>query len=152
HIRRHDLRRPALVVACEDQLLAVIESEVREREDALRLLRERIEEDPLDEAVELAVLLEDVQRVVVPAVLADQAVPALGGRWRLRHIDPAIAFVVYLQGATLWGQLRAVAEGVVGEVGVSELAYLRAQPAASGIEPDATGAFVQVEVLLATLV
>jgi hypothetical protein len=54
----------------------------RQLEDVLRLLLQRVQLVPLDQRVQLARALEDVQGVVVPAVLADQAEPA--GRRRLR--------------------------------------------------------------------
>ena len=50
----------------------------REAVDVLRFFLQRVEEDPLDQRVELAVLLEDEQRVVVPAVLADQPAEVRG--------------------------------------------------------------------------
>src|SRR5262245_1526986 len=67
--RGHAGRAPALV-AVEDEPLPVIEAAVRrEREDVAGDLAQPVDLDPLDQRVQRAVLLEDEEHVVVPAVL-----------------------------------------------------------------------------------
>ena len=92
-----DPGRDAGRVALEDQLLAVVEAALREREHVLGHFLERVELEPLDQRAQPAVALEDVEDVVVPAVLADQPAPPLrrrlaacGARTR-RNRSPSIS-------------------------------------------------------------
>ena len=55
------------------------------------ILGQRIEEEPLDQRVELGILLEDVKRVVVPAVFTDQAAEMCGWLgWRTVRFSDAL--------------------------------------------------------------
>src|SRR5262249_45045004 len=80
---RLGLKGPSVLAAREDQLFAVVETPVGEGVYILRFLFERVEIEPLDERVELAVLFKDIKRVVVPAVFADEPGPLLRRRLRL---------------------------------------------------------------------
>src|SRR5262249_44638790 len=79
HPRSGDLRRSSGTVSSEDETLALIEPGVGKLESVLSRLAQRVFEKPLDQRVELAVLLEDIEDVVVPPVFTDQPVPARGG-------------------------------------------------------------------------
>src|SRR5262249_45943788 len=79
HRRGDDVRRPATRVAGEDEFFAVVHAAIgREGVDVFGFLYEPVDLGPFDEAVELGVLLEDVEGFVVPAVLADEALPIRG--------------------------------------------------------------------------
>src|SRR5439155_18785319 len=79
HPGRQDPDRPAVPVGGEDQALPGVWAAVRKRELPLRDLTQRAVVKPLDQGVELAVFLQDIERTEVPAVLPDQAEERLGG-------------------------------------------------------------------------
>ena len=62
----------------EFDALTRIQTAARECIDVGRDLGERVIEEPLDECVQSTLTFEDVQHIVIPAILADQSAPA----WR----------------------------------------------------------------------
>ncbi len=75
--------RAASGVAAEDQCLTAIEALVGELEMIRLLLDERIIKKPFDQDMQPALLLENIENVVVPPVFSDQAVPLRRARRRL---------------------------------------------------------------------
>src|SRR5215467_8141688 len=67
----------ALIAAMKRQRFPVVQTPIWKAEDIGRNFFERVVVVPLNKRGELAVLFENVQRVVIPAVFADQAAAAL---------------------------------------------------------------------------
>ena len=78
HFGGDNLRAVAGSIAGELQPLAVIQAIVGKLELILADFLERVVVEPLDQGPEPAVILEDVEDVVVPAVLADETLPLVG--------------------------------------------------------------------------
>ena len=127
----------------------MIEAEIGEREDVGRELFERIEEEPLDEGVEATVLLQDVQHVVIPPVLADQAAPPFRCDWRRTVVRSAGETRRPLgvdrdHGAVVHDVARPVGVPVVDDEGIAERTQLHRRATAGGREVQASVALVEL--------
>src|SRR5215469_9188830 len=84
HSAHLDLCRIAICIAREYRLLAIVEPAAREIEDVLGRFFEWRVFKPLNQRGELAIAFENIKRVVIPAILANEAFPASRNRcWHL---------------------------------------------------------------------
>src|SRR5580704_4929447 len=97
----------------ERQCFAIVQAPIRKAEGVGRNLLERIIVVPLDQRRELAIFFENVERVVVPSILADQAAEAIQGGRRLGDGDSRLMLLARENTVALRHDLHPVTELVV---------------------------------------
>ena len=141
------LGRAACRITFEDQLFAFVKAVIGKFEDILGNLLERVVAEPFDERPQLPVLFQDVEDVMVPAVLADQPRPAGGGRLRPGYRCALVSRGTEGELVILRLHLDAVRGRAVDHQRVAEAAQFQAELSTRRVEEDLPIALDQVHVL-----
>src|SRR5579875_1265907 len=153
-IGRLNTHSSAFSIAREDQLFALVKTVFGELELVGRYFLQRIEEKPFDERIQFAVALQDDERVMVPAVLAQQAAPFLRARLRFRQRNALIRLATDMQFVAALLDFQAVIDiyRVINDEAIAQLSQLAPNSAAIRQQPQVPIALKEIKRAIAALV
>ena len=92
---RNRFRNPAIITAFEDDIFAVVQAIIREGIHVFCQSPEGIQIKPLDQRVQACAVFEDIQCVVIPAVLTDQSAQFFLDLWRAAVRETPVPLFFY---------------------------------------------------------